>query len=170
MTKEERQQKVRWLQRYQDAKRDIDSLEMELAVWQDRAMNMTRQPTYFKHYSRAELDRRPDITAEDRIKNEMPPVIVRGGHALTLEDCVCKADEVSRDINGRIEDAQDVLAEIEAAIQQLGDGRQRNVLRYKYVNGMYLEEICVKMKYSYQHVRRIHQLALERLKMSSNEP
>jgi DNA-directed RNA polymerase specialized sigma24 family protein len=51
--------------------------------------------------------------------------------------------------------------EIEKAIDALEDSEQRRLMRYKYVDGLYWEEICVKLHVSYRTVHRIHSEALK---------
>jgi hypothetical protein len=51
--------------------------------------------------------------------------------------------------------------EIENAIDALEDSEQRRLMRYKYVDGLYWEEICVKLHVSYRTVHRIHSEALK---------
>lgn len=55
------------------------------------------------------------------------------------------------------------LLEIEQAIEVL-DPDARTLLRYRYIDGLKWEEICVKMNYSWRSVHRLHAAALIRLK------
>jgi len=61
----------------------------------------------------------------------------------------------------------DALIEEEKGIEQdfeMLDPVERAVMRYRYIQGIEWEEICVKMRYSWQHIHRIHKNILEKLK------
>lgn len=58
--------------------------------------------------------------------------------------------------------AQEALA-IEAAIETL-DPTARLLFRYRYIDGLKWEEVCVRMNYSWQNVHKIHKRALETLR------
>lgn len=57
--------------------------------------------------------------------------------------------------------AEEQLA-IEEAIEAL-EPTQRQMLRYKYIEGMTWEEVCVAMNYSWRQVHRLHAKALKQL-------
>lgn len=164
MTSEERQRKVRWLMRYRIAEKRIKRLEAEKERWRERATSTTTMPTYFKYIDKQEDKNK--MTKEQRRRNEMPPVIVRGGKHLTLEDIVGEMDALDRELQEAIYKATALRRDVGQAIDALEDDREQLVLYYKYVDGLYLEEICVKMGYSYKQICRFHERALE--KMSNN--
>lgn len=58
--------------------------------------------------------------------------------------------------------AQEALA-IEVAIETL-DPTARLLFRYRYIDGLKWEEVCVRMNYSWQNVHKIHKRALEALR------
>ena len=53
-------------------------------------------------------------------------------------------------------------AEIEYAIASLPQ-LEREMMRYRYLQGMRWEDICVRMHYSWRQVHRLHAAALKRL-------
>lgn len=163
MTSEERQRKVRWLMRYRIAEKRIKRLEAEKERWRDRATCTTTVPTYFKYIDKQED--KDKMTKEQRRRNEMPPVIVRGGKHLTLEDIVAEMDALDRELQEAIYRATALRRDIGQAIDALSDNREQLVLYYKYVDGLYLEEICVRLGYSYKHIKYLHTKALENLKL-----
>lgn len=55
-----------------------------------------------------------------------------------------------------------MLMEIEDAMKVLTP-TERMLVRYRYMDGMTWEEICVTMKYSWTHIHRIHSAALIKL-------
>ena len=56
------------------------------------------------------------------------------------------------------------MQEIERAIEQVEDGAQREVLRWRYLTNLNMEEIAGKMGYSRMQVSRIHGRALEAIR------
>lgn len=52
---------------------------------------------------------------------------------------------------------------IEKAIDTL-DPTARMLLRYRYLDGLPWEEVCVKINYSWNHTHRLHGAALQKLK------
>lgn len=167
MTSEERQAKIRWLMRYRFSEKHIRRLEQEKERWRDRATNTTTAPTYFEYIT--DPDKKRKMTPEQRRRNAMAPVVIRGGKHITLEDIIAEIDALSREIGENIYRSTVLRRDIGRAVDALEDEREQLVLYYKYVDGLYLEEICVRMGYSYQHICRIHNRALTNLKMSNNE-
>lgn len=53
--------------------------------------------------------------------------------------------------------------EIERAIETL-DPTARMLLRYRYIDGLTWEEVCVRLCYSWRQTHRLHSQALEKLK------
>ncbi|MEG0456000.1 MAG: sigma factor-like helix-turn-helix DNA-binding protein [Bacteroides sp.] len=167
MTNEERQTKIKWLMRYRFSEKHIRRLEQEKERWRDRATNTTTAPTYFNYIT--DPDKKSKMTPQKRRQNAMAPVVIRGGKSLSLEDIVGEIDALEREIQQNIYKSTAMRRDIGRAIDALVDDREQLVLYYKYVDGLYLEEICVRMGYSYQHTCRIHNKALVNLKMSNNE-
>lgn len=52
---------------------------------------------------------------------------------------------------------------IEEAIETLGPV-ERDLFRYRYIDGMEWHQVCVKINYSWQQTHRIHKSALIKLK------
>ena len=52
---------------------------------------------------------------------------------------------------------------IEAAIEPL-DPTMRLLLRYRYIDGLKWEEVCVRLNYSWRQVHRLHSDALKQLR------
>lgn len=55
------------------------------------------------------------------------------------------------------------LLAIEAAIESL-DPTARTLLRFRYIDGLKWEEVCVRMSYSWRQVHTLHARALKQLK------
>lgn len=95
MTREERARKILWLKRYRIAENRIERMKLEQQRWRQRATQITQQPTYFKYRGKAE---QAAMTKEERRLNAMPPVIVRGGRGLSIEDIVAEIDALGHEI------------------------------------------------------------------------
>lgn len=68
--------------------------------------------------------------------------------------------DLEREINEEIDRSVDVQREIRAAIAAVPEERLRTLLEYKYINGCTLEQIAVRMDYSYPQICRLHGKAL----------
>ena len=53
--------------------------------------------------------------------------------------------------------------EIEKVITKL-ETTERILMRYRYIQGLDWEKICVEMHYSWQHIHKIHKRILEKIK------
>lgn len=58
-----------------------------------------------------------------------------------------------------------LFKEISDKIERMDNEDEKDVLTYRYIRLMKWEDICVKMKHSWQHTHRIHKKALENFKM-----
>lgn len=67
-------------------------------------------------------------------------------------------------INAEINKSVDLQNEIMATIARVPDERLQSLLEYKYINGYTLEEIAVRMNYSYPQICRLHGRALQSVK------
>ena len=62
----------------------------------------------------------------------------------------------------------DLRNRIETAVEKLEDGRLRDVMRYRYIDGMKWEQIAVVMRLDYRWVLRLHGRALCKLTIESH--
>lgn len=167
MTPEERQAKVKWLSRYRILENQIKRLEAEAERWRSRAANTVPAPVHFKYYdSEKKSDQAvlASMTRQELRRNNMMPVVVHGSGGLGIDDCIAEISDIQCQIKEKISQSIKVRSDIGKAINAVPDDKLQLVLYYKYVDGLYLEQICCEMKYSYQHVRRLHNEALEVLK------
>lgn len=68
--------------------------------------------------------------------------------------------EQEAEIDRNIDELVAVKTEINKGISQLTDGRYREILRLRYLQGMKFERIAVTMNYSLRHVFTLHGRAL----------
>ena len=55
------------------------------------------------------------------------------------------------------------LVEVETLIASLDDPTQRDLLRYRYIDGLTWEAVCVAINYSWRGTHDIHGVALDKL-------
>lgn len=68
--------------------------------------------------------------------------------------------------NGMVSGAVALCRQTEAAIDALPDGRQRLLLRLRYIDGRTWEQIAVRMGYSFRQILRMHGTALENMSLN----
>ena len=87
-----------------------------------------------------------------------------GAHSSTPRDRIgeipARIVDLEREINEDIDRSIDTQRSILSAISAVPDERLRHLLELKYINCLTLEEIAVRMDYSYKQVCRLHGQAL----------
>lgn len=83
-----------------------------------------------------------------------------GGGSDKIQTTVEKIIEIEEKLDHEIDALVDLRNRIEAAVEKLEDGKLRDVMRYRYIDGMKWEQISVEMHYSYMQVCRLHGKAL----------
>lgn len=53
---------------------------------------------------------------------------------------------------------------VETAIESLEDPTARRLLRYRYIDGLKWEEVCVRIRYGWSQTHELHSQALKQLK------
>jgi len=132
--------KKKWLRRYIDCKNDIDSMSRELEEWKSRAEKITQT------------------------LSDMP----RGSNKLGFDDVIVAAGEIIDKIKVKTEEAKRIKIEIEIAIEELGDQRLVDVMKYRYINNLNWQQIAITMIYSEVHVKRCHGEALHLIKINND--
>lgn len=77
--------------------------------------------------------------------------------------------EYDVEIDRQIDELIRVKTEILKAISKLTDGRHREILRLRYLEGKTFEEISVAIRYSYKQTCRLHGRALIRMEVIVND-
>ena len=86
-----------------------------------------------------------------------------GGGSNPLEDLVAKKMGLYKLYYAKLQELVKAQMEVEQAIETL-DPTERRLLRYRYIDGLKWEEVCVSMGYSWRQVHRTHSAALRRLR------
>lgn len=174
LTREERQVKIDWLKQHLKAQQHIHRIEKNLLFWQDKKTKITKDPTYFTSVDDEKTLEKMD-PYELRLNN-LPPVTVRGsgGKGSVAENAIAKIDEIERERVYWIKAYTKTWQEIEAAVEALESEEEREVLWYKYIEGMYHRVMCHQEVARVTHqskatARRIHDRALKNIKMSTYE-
>lgn len=81
----------------------------------------------------------------------------------SLEDIVVKIIDLQQSINQDIDTLVDLKREIIQVIQAVEDKELQALLEKRYLNYCSWEQIAVEMKYSIQHIYRLHSRALNQI-------
>ena len=84
-----------------------------------------------------------------------------------LEECTQKIMDLQAELCEAMADLVDVTCEISRAIQKIENYDYQDLLVMRYVLGKPWEDIAEDMKYSEQHIHRLHGEALRELKIFS---
>ena len=87
----------------------------------------------------------------------------KGGGTDKIQNAVCRIADIEQKINRDIDRQIDLRERIEAAVCAISDGKLRDLMRYRYIDGMTWEQIAVEMHYSYVHICRMHGQALAQI-------
>lgn len=85
-----------------------------------------------------------------------------------MENLADKHMELQRRYEANLVELAAEQLEIERAIETL-DPTARMLLRYRYIDGLTWEEVCVRLCYSWRQTHRLHSQALEQLKRMEGE-
>lgn len=132
--------KVRWLRRYRDALRLEKELREELKDQQTRACKTTAALT------------------------GMPG---GGGDGQALPRAVESIVATQQELQAQINLCGATRREVVAALDQVTDTRDHEILRRRYLLGQRFEEIAVDMMLDYRWVRRLHKRAVNILTLES---
>lgn len=127
------------LRNYQAIKRELEQLRMQLeeleaTMYSPKAQQLTGMP----------------FSGSTRMGSALESMTVK--HMELVERYRVKVAELTAE-----------QLEIETAIESL-DGTARTLMRFRYIEGLTWEEVCVKMSYSWRQTHRLHRKALEMLR------
>ena len=134
--------KIEWLHRYQDSLRRERELEREVDQMETLATRVTPR-----------LSGMPGGGADGQSLPRAVEGIIRAKQELEAQVNVCKA----------------IRAEVVAALEQITNPRDHEILRRRYVLGQTWEQIAVETFYSYKQVRRRHSRCVEALDLDGGK-
>nr|WP_325190089.1 hypothetical protein [uncultured Selenomonas sp.] len=123
-----------YLRRIRDAESDLRNAEMDYQRARDDVMNLKA----------IEYDK-------DKVSNS---------HIGDLLDAIAALEKYAERVNAKWDELIAMREEAKAQIEQIADGRYREVLHRRYLQGESWEYIAVGMGYSFRQVTRLHGGAL----------
>lgn len=121
-------EKCRYLNQYRIIHIEIDQITKELQRWQDLATRIS--PSY----------------------SDMP----HGGGSDKVQTAAVEVAELTDKLNRKLHQAIMVQENIKKLLESLDDIKLRQLMFYRYINGMRWEEIAVRMDYDYRYVLKLH--------------
>lgn len=106
-------------------------------------------------------------TLENKLTSPKGQIITdmpRGGPAVDLTDQMSKLIDLKNLYTVKYNMRFDQQMKIESAIDTLEDPVERALVRYKYIDGLTWEEVCVKIDYGWDRTHHLHRLSLHKLK------
>ncbi len=128
-------EKCRYLNQYRIMHIEIDQITKELQRWQDLATRIS--PSY----------------------SDMP----HGGGSDKVQTAAVEVAELTDKLNRKLHQAIMVQENIKKLLESLDDIKLRQLMSYRYINGMRWEEIAVRMDFNYRWVLRLHRKALNQI-------
>lgn len=125
-------EKCRYLNQYRIMHIEIDQITKELQRWQDLATRIS--PSY----------------------SDMP----HGGGSDKVQTAAVEVAELTDKLNQKLHQAIMVQESIKKLLESLDNIKLRQLMFYRYINGMRWEEIAVLMNYDYRYVLKLHRKAL----------
>ena len=123
-----------YLRRIRDAESDLRSAEMDYQRARDDLMNLKA----------IEYDK-------DKVSNS---------HIGDLSDAIATLERYAERVNAKWDELIVLRTEAEELIGEIADGRYRDVLHRRYLQGESWEYIAIGLGYSFRQVLRIHGAAL----------
>lgn len=131
----ENKEKINYLKQYRSLSMEIDQITKELQRWQDLATRIS--PSY----------------------SDMP----HGGGSDKVQTAAVEVAELTDKLNQKLHQAIMVQENIKKLLESLDDIKLRQLMSYRYINGMRWEEIAVRMDFNYRWVLRLHRKALNQI-------
>ena len=146
--------------------------ELEVMPVDKELTENEKKKLFLKSYLR---DKQAVIRIEEQLAelraSKISPSLVSDGmpHGTSLSDLsdyAAKVDELERELIQKRYDRICSFQRVQSAIEAVEDEAEKDLLTYRYLQGMKWEEIAVKMGYSWKHMHRIHARAIDNLKMT----
>lgn len=134
-------EKKAFLRRYGDNEREIKRLEEEITRWESRAEKVTAS------YSLAPA---------------------HGADGDKVQVAVDNIAEVKAMLYDRLTDATELRRGIQAAIDTVEDGRLRNLLEYRYIDGLSWPKVAGKIHYEISQTYILHRIAIRTVEIKKS--
>lgn len=128
--------------------------------------------------TRAELDEYQSLLSErdnlkerlERKKSQLYTIknqtfsAVPGGHGDVdkIGAAVAEVDELRTYYYNKVIECERKLKRIESELDRL-DSIERQIMRYRYIDGMWWKQVCIKVNYEWAQIHRVHKQILAKL-------
>jgi DNA-directed RNA polymerase specialized sigma subunit len=140
MKTEEQIEKIKYLSRYCFLQKEIDRKINEIEAWRSKLYRVT-----------------PVIS-------DMPIGRVHSGNDIMLTGII-SVIELQERLRLKLTDLIETRDEVEASINAVDNDLFKEILKCRYMDGKTWEEIAVSNHYSWLHTHRLHEKALDQIKM-----
>lgn len=134
----EHREKIKYLNQYKYLNKEIDRKIESLENWKNKILNVTS-------------------TLSDMPKSNKRSDVISDGIAII--------SEIEDTINKEIDNLINLKKEIENKIDQVEDPKLRELLKCRYLDCKSWEEIAYKNNITWRHVYRLHEKALDEIKI-----
>lgn len=134
----EHKEKIKYLNQYKYLNKEIDRKIESLENWKNKILNVTS-------------------TLSDMPKSNKRSDVISDGIAII--------SEIEDTINKEIDNLINLKKEIENKIDQVEDPKLRELLKCRYLDCKSWEEIAYKNNITWRHVYRLHEKALDEIKI-----
>ena len=134
----EHREKIKYLNQYRYLNKEIDRKIESLENWKNKILNVTS-------------------TLSDMPKSNKRSDVISDGIAII--------SEIEDTINKEIDNLINLKKEIENKIDQVEDPKLRELLKCRYLDCKSWEEIAYKNNITWRHVYRLHEKALDEIKI-----
>ena len=128
-----------------------------------------KKKEFLKSYQKAKCDVvRLERQLEELRLNKISPSVINDGmpHGTDIGDLsnyAAQVDKIEREIITARYERIGAYQRVQRCIEAVEDGREKALLTYRYLKGESWERVAVSLGYSWQHVHKIHSLALQHL-------
>ena len=134
----EHREKIKYLSQYQYLNKEIDRKIESLEFWKNKILNVTS-------------------TLSDMPKsNKRSDTIATG---------IATINDIEEEINKEIDELIELRKEIENKINAVDNPKLREILKCRYLDCKSWEEIAYKNNITWRHVYRLHEKALDEIKI-----
>ena len=101
------------------------------------------------------------------IKNQKYTAVLGGhGDVDKIGAAIAEVEELREYYYAKVVECERKLKKIETELDRL-DGIERQIMRYRYIDGMWWKNICLKVNYEWAQIHRVHRQIL--LKLSKDD-
>ena len=97
------------------------------------------------------------------IKNQKYTAVLGGhGDVDKIGAAIAEVEELREYYYAKVVECERKLKRIETELDRL-DGIERQIMRYRYIDGLWWKSICIKVNYEWAQIHRLHKQILAKL-------